>query len=343
MYQAAVMTRPYEIEMQSKPDLSLQPDEILIRMAYAGVCGTDIAIFSGDYPVPLPLVLGHEFSGIVEAVGSPEDAYLLGKPVVGEINNTCVAYRKNELCPACRKGLTNHCLTRTTLGIINYDGVFAEYVKLPAGSIHLIPASVSMKRAVLTEPLAAAFRTFEMAEIHPGETVAVIGTGRLGKFVLAVAEKAGAKTIAVIRNPAHVETAKAWGAQRVYCDSRENTVKAILDSTEGLGADMVVEATGNPEGFSLAMQIVRPQGTLSLKTTCGLPAEGIDATRLVVNEIRIQGSRCGPFDKALPFLADTEYPFDSLITEILPLEKTAQAIKAAITQSKVLIQGPASL
>jgi threonine dehydrogenase-like Zn-dependent dehydrogenase len=343
MYHAAAMTRPHTLEIQSKPDISLFPNEVLIRMAYAGVCGTDIAIYSGDYQVPLPLVLGHEFSGIVEAVGSQEDAFMLGKPVVGEINNTCVAYRKKELCPACKKGLTNHCLTRTTLGIFNYDGVFAEYIKLPAGSIHLIPSSLSLKRAVLVEPLAAAFRTFEMAELHPEDTVVVIGTGRLGKFVLAVAAKARAKTVAVVRNPANIETAKAWGAQKVFCTSKEDAVKAVLEMTEGLGTDMVVEATGNPEGFSLAMQMVRPQGTLSLKTTCGLPAEGVDATRLVVNELRIQGSRCGPFPKALPFLAENQYPFDSLISEIFPLEKAAAAIEAAMTQSKVLIQGPAAL
>jgi len=339
MYRAAVLTTPKHITIEHRPEPLLKPNEVWVKMEYAGVCGTDIALYSGDYPVPLPLVIGHEFSGIVEKVGSDEYQSWVGKPVVAEINNTCVAYKNETLCPACQRGLTNHCLTRTTLGIINYDGVFADYVKIPVGNLHSIPPGLSLTEAVLVEPLAAAFRTFELSTVQQGDLVVLLGLGRLGQFIAAVARQYKVKLAIVVHREESLETARKFGADYVFCSGTQDVEKEIKTITQGLGADMVIEATGNPAGFSLAMNIVRPQGTLALKTTCGLPAEGVDATKLVVNEIRIQGSRCGPFDKALAFMVRKTIDYKSIISDILPLEETGPAIELASSRSKVLIRG----
>ena len=339
MYRAAVLTGQKTIELQSRNDLIPQENEVLIRMAYAGVCGTDIALYTGDYQVPLPLVIGHEFSGYVEKIGAGVEATLLGKAVVAEINNTCITYRKKDVCPACQKMLYNHCMKKTTVGIYRHDGAFADYVIVPIGSVHMLPDSISLKEAVFVEPIAAAFRTFEMTPVREAEIIVVLGTGRLGRFVCAVAKEFNTQVIAVVRHEKHIQPALDYGAQQVICTIQQDPVKEIMRLTDGLGADLVVETTGNPEGFALAQNLVRPQGTISLKTTCGLLSTGFDETKLVVNEVRIQGSRCGPFKKAIKYMSQKKIDLNALIGDILPLEQTADAIELASSKPKVLIQG----
>ncbi len=337
MYNAASLTKPKQIQIQKREDLKLQPNEVLIRMAFAGVCGTDIAIYSGDYPIPLPRILGHEVSGIVDKVGSSDYNNLRDKPVVVEINNTCVAYRLPNLCPACQRELTNHCMTRTVLGIINYDGGFAEFLKVPIGNVHVLPSKISLRDGVFVEPVAAAFRTFELAPVKKEDMVVIFGIGRLGRLICAVAKEYGVTLIAVVHKQKSIEQAKKFGADIVLCSEIDNLLTNVKNLTQGLGADMVIEATGTPEGFTLAQDLVRPQGIISLKTTCGLPTTGINETKMVVDEVRIQGSRCGPFEKSIPFLEQGKLDTTSIISDILPISDTAQAIPLAITHSKVLI------
>ncbi|HWP91603.1 MAG TPA: alcohol dehydrogenase catalytic domain-containing protein [Thermodesulfobacteriota bacterium] len=337
MYKAAVLISPEEIRIEEREEPSLSDNEVLIRVKFAGVCGTDIALFSGQYKVPLPLVLGHEFSGEIVAVGNKLDEELIGKSVVAEINNTCIAYRNKDLCEFCEIGLSNHCPRRTVLGIISSDGAFAELIKVPVGSVHVLPPEISLEEAVLVEPLAAAIQTFELTPASKGDTVAVLGVGRLGTLVCAVANALGARVIAISRSNWKLERAKNFGATEVINSSLDDPIKKIKDYTDGLGANIVVEATGTPDGLGLALELVRPRGTVALKTTCGVEQCPIDSTKAVVNEIRIQGSRCGPFEKAISTLKQREIPFQQLISHFYPLDKTKEAIATARTASKVLI------
>jgi len=309
----------------------------LIKVRFAGVCGTDIALFSGQYKVPLPLVLGHEFSGEVERVGRRVDKELLGKRVVSEINNTCLAYRNEEICEFCKIGLSNHCPRRTVLGIISSDGAFAELIKVPVGSVHVLPPEISFEEAVLAEPLAAAIQTFELTPVSKGDTVAVLGVGRLGTLVCAVANALGARVIAISRSDWKLKRANNFGATEIVNSSLDEPVRKVKDYTKGLGAEIVVEATGTADGLNLALELVRPRGTVALKTTCGVEQCHIDSTKTVVNEIRIQGSRCGPFEKAISMLMQREIPFQELISHFYPLEKTRQALTTVRTASKVFI------
>ncbi len=359
-YPAAVLVEPKRIELEERYlEKKLSPHEVLIEVACAGVCGTDVAIFRGDYHVPLPLVLGHEFSGrVIDAGRSREARSYLGKAVVAEINHTCVAKRVRTLCEACRRGLVNHCQRRSVIGIVSQDGAFARYVRVPVGTVHLLPACIPLDAAIFVEPLAAAIRTFELTPVTKGEWIVVLGAGRLGKLVTLVAAKYGLQVIAVARRAASLGPIKGFLKRGVCFDgegtrnlSRGKIVNARSDDelvmlvsqwTKGLGADIVVEATGNSQKLALAAKLVRPQGTIALKSTPGVPLQSLDTTMLTVDEIRLQGSRCGPFDKAIQFMEEHGLPSSDWITARFPLSKTADAIEAATREAKVLIDVTAS-
>jgi threonine dehydrogenase-like Zn-dependent dehydrogenase len=337
-HRATVLSAIKQVQIDRHQFPALQPSEAIVRVRFAGVCGTDVALFSGDYPVPLPLVLGHEFVGEVVEVGSEAGESWLGKRVTAEINNTCRAYQREVFCPACSRGLANHCTERTVVGIINYDGAYAEYVRVPIANLHAIPAEISWETGVFIEPLAAAIQTFELTPLFPSDTVVVLGVGRLGLLICAVAALRAARVCAVSRSQAKLDRAIAWGADETICANRSDWTQAVCQWSGGLGADVVVEATGNPDGLRLASEIVRPRGTIALKTTCGLPATGIDVTKLVVDEVQIHTSRCGQFPKAIGLLSRTSLPFNSLISEVFPLDKVTQAIENAQVATKVLIE-----
>jgi threonine dehydrogenase-like Zn-dependent dehydrogenase len=350
---SALLRSPGYVEMLEEPVRPLRPGEALVEIAAAGVCGTDVAIWSGDYRVPLPLVLGHEYAGRVVEVHGKAAARLVGRPVVGEINNTCIAYGRRRLCEACRRGLTNHCLNRTVVGIISHPGAFARHLIVPAGSLHVLPRRFPLDVAVLVEPLAAAIRTFELTPLRGGETVVVLGCGRLGRLVALVASKMGARVMAVGRSRTHMELIKPFAWRRI-CFDPGKTVRpprgtqlitdpgelrqCVFDSTAGLGADMVVEATGANGNLVLAQRLVRPQGTVAMKSTSGVPVQDFDTTASAVNEIRLQGSRCGPFRKALAFMRRHGIPNASWITARYPLEKIGEAIEAARHEPKVVVE-----
>jgi threonine dehydrogenase-like Zn-dependent dehydrogenase len=326
---------PGKIEITERAPLSAEPGEVVIQVQHAGICGTDLSLFHGDYPVPLPHICGHEFMGRVIETGEGVGRKWIGKTVTAEINNTCLAYEKKSLCAACKKGVPSHCQTRTVTGIINHSGAFADEVKVAAGTLHEIPSNVDPLIATLTEPLAAALQTFVMSPMQKDETLVVIGPGRLGILIIFAASLKGIKTIAVSRSKTKRNRAIQFGAQHAFAP--DNALEEIKNMTKGLGADIVVDTTGNPEGITQALKIVRPQGTISCKTTCGLPATGLDMTQLVVDEIRLQGSRCGPFDPALKIIQPHQQKLKSLISSTRPLEEIQAALESATKEDKIVL------
>lgn len=238
--------------------------------------------------------------------------------------------------------MPNHCLRRTVLGIIEHPGAFAEFIRVPQGSVHLLPEEIALSAAVLIEPLAAAIRTFELTPILDHDTVVVLGCGRLGKLVALVASKLGARVIAIGRSAPRLDGVRPFVDHiiRLAPDDCANAAELrarIFDATDGLGADIVVEATGDNSNLALAQQLARPMGTVALKSTSGVPVSSLDTTSGAVNEIRFQGSRCGPFDKAIAFMQKHRVPDESWITARYPLARAADAIEAARREAKVLI------
>jgi threonine dehydrogenase-like Zn-dependent dehydrogenase len=334
---AAVLTEKGKFEIQERASLVASVGTVVIQVEHAGICGTDLSLFSGDYPVPLPHVCGHEFTGIVTSVGDDADNKWLGKMVTADINNTCQTLASDNPCKACSIGMPSHCLKRSVTGIMNKDGAFAEEVLIPSANLHAIPDELDPLVATLTEPMAAALQTFAMTPVEDfaDKTVVVIGPGRLGILIVYAAHLKGLNVIAVSRSEHKRERAMRFGAIGALSpDEAEDVVK---EKTSGLGADIVVDATGNPDGFATAMSLVRPRGIISAKTTCGLPTTGLDMTKLVVDEIQIQGSRCGPFPPALEILSQHQNKLRELITLVRPLPQAQTAIELAFHEDKVIL------
>ncbi len=257
--------------------------EALIRVRLAGICSTDLEVVKGYGS--FNGVLGHEFVGEVAAVGDPRDAAWIGQRVVGTINIGC------NKCDECHRNGPEHCPHRGALGIHRVDGAFADYVLLPVRNLLLVPPTVTDEQAVFTEPLAAAVRIREQLLISPVGETAVVGPGRLGLLVGQVLSLAGTHVTMLGRRQASLELPGQLGLQI-----------GLVEKFDDDSFDFVVETTGNPAGFAHSLRLVRPQGTLVLKSTFAGEAN-LNLTKLVVSEINVVGSRCGPFAPALRLLA----------------------------------------
>lgn len=284
--------------------------EALIRVRLAGICATDLEMVKG-YVAGFSGVLGHEFTGEVAAVGSEADSEWIGRRVVGTINLGC------RRCSVCLSTGPEHCPERTVLGIHGKDGVFADYVSLPVVNLLPVPEGLADEAAVFTEPLAAALRIGEQVDIGPGMKMAVVGPGRLGLLIAQVLARSGGEVTVLGRRTESLALPAALSLQT-------ELVTEIGDDS----FDFVVEATGNEAGFAQSLRLVRPLGTLVLKSTFAGKAN-LDLTKLVVAEIKVVGSRCGPFAPALKLLADREVEVQALIEAEYPLREGLVALEHA--------------
>jgi alcohol dehydrogenase len=272
----------------------------LVRVIASGICNTDLELRRGYHD--FSGIPGHEFVGRVEG---PAGSRWLGKRVVGEINLAC------GRCDWCRRGLGRHCPRRTVLGIRNHPGAHAEYLTLPEGNLRLVPDAIGDEEAVFVEPLAAACEVLDQVEVGAKTKAAVLGAGKLGTLVAAVLREAGAD------------------------------VRLLGRSSRARPAsfDLVVEATGSPEGMPRALALVRPRGTIVWKTTHHGPAR-FDAASLVVNEVTVVGSRCGRFEPALDLLRRRRVDVAALVTAEYPLADAKRALAHAARRGarKVLLR-----
>jgi 2-desacetyl-2-hydroxyethyl bacteriochlorophyllide A dehydrogenase len=280
--------------------------EALIKLLKAGICKTDLEIAKGY--MGFDGIPGHEFVGVVEKSG---DESWIGSRVVGEINCGC------SVCAACMDGDKNHCATRSVLGIYERNGAFAEYLTLPVENLHHVPDSISDEEAVFVEPLAAAYRVVEQVVIR-GNSVLILGDGRLGLLIAQVAALMKGDVTLCGRHPEKLK----------LVDSNDVTTLLESELKSGKLYDIVVDATGNPEGIKKALSHTRPRGKLVLKSTVANPAS-VDLTKLVVDEISIIGSRCGPFEHSLALLEMKEIDVKKLIEDEYPLEQGLKAFEAA--------------
>jgi threonine dehydrogenase-like Zn-dependent dehydrogenase len=280
--------------------------EALIRVTAAGVCQTDLEIARGY--MAFTGILGHEFVGVVEALGKNADPQWLGKRVCGEINCVC------GKCDMCAHGLSSHCFNRTVLGILNRDGAFADLVRLPVRNLHVVPAHVTDEEAVFVEPLAAAFQILRQVQIEKRTKVCVLGDGRLGLLVAQVIHRTGCSLTLVGKHEnklAVIERLKIGKSIRTLLDR---------DLQMHHEQDIVIDCTGRATGLERAMELVRPRGTIVMKTTVAA-AKPLNLAPLVIDEITLLGSRCGPFPQAIAALAGREIEVTPLISRRLALEQ----------------------
>jgi len=287
------------------PEPKTTGGEAVVRVRLAGICATDLQIFQGY--MGFRGIPGHEFIG--EVVQGPPA--LIGRRVVGEINFGC------GFCELCRRGLSRHCAKRRVMGILGADGCFAESLAIPARNLHPVPENVSDEEAVFTEPLAAAFEILEQVEVDFTREVLVLGDGKLGMLCAQVLAVTGARVTLVGKHPEKLKLAKSPAIRTV-----------LLADWRPRPFDVVVEATGSVSGFTTAVAAVRPRGTLVLKSTVA-EEHKISLAPLVINEITVVGSRCGPFPPALQALAEKRIAVTPLIEKVYPLSNGLEAVAQA--------------
>jgi threonine dehydrogenase-like Zn-dependent dehydrogenase len=309
---AAVIGPGGRVGVEERPDPRPAPGEALIRVNLAGICSTDLELargYMGFQGIP-----GHEFIGtVLEA--PPDAADLVGSRVVGEINAACGA------CSYCADGLGRHCPSRTVLGIHGRPGAFAELLTLPVANLHRVPAKLSSERALFTEPLAAAFEILTQVEVSRGQEVLVLGDGKLGALCARVLGFAGALVTVAGRHEAKL------------APLREEGFATVVDGAEAAAPllrrfDLVIEASGRPEGIERALAYLRPRGRIVLKSTCA-GSKPLNLAPVVVDEITVVGSRCGPFAPALNALATGAIKPELTIDARFPLGRAAGAFEAA--------------
>ena len=318
-----------------RPLPTLRPGWALIRVRLAGVCNTDVEILRGYHA--FRGVLGHEFVGEVADVAGVSAAVKkswTGYRVAGEINVSCAAYGYTPVCDFCRRGLKTHCARRTVLGIVAHDGAFAEYLALPLENLHRVPANVSDDQAVFIEPLAAACEILEQIPIRRFAKAAVLGDGKLAHLIALVLRAAGSEVVLYGKHEDKLKPARRAGmaTKKVRGDARDLTkVKERYR--------LVVEATGSPTGLALAQQMTEPRGTLILKSTFH-GAAPVQTWPIVVKEITVVGSRCGPFAKAISLLQSGKVDPTPLISCRFAMSDAAKAVRHAQRRGvmKVLLE-----
>jgi threonine dehydrogenase-like Zn-dependent dehydrogenase len=321
---ALVLDRDGTLSLRDRPRPSTS-DECLIRVAAAGICGTDLELlrgYAGFSGVP-----GHEFVGTVEDSGASGLDWI-GRRVVGEITVGC------GTCPGCQAAGRGHCDVRTVLGIRGRDGAFAEYLTLPASHLHAVPASLDDLSAVFVEPTAAACRVVEQVRIESGTRAAVVGAGRLGLLVAQVLREHGAEVMLIVRGERGRSAAAALGFVTAAADSLAKSLTRHFD--------VAVDATGHPAGFAAATALVRPRGTVVVKSTFH-GETSVALSPLVVDEITVVGSRCGPFPRAIELLETRRIQVKPLVGGQYPIERFSEAFAAARRGSKIILTFPTAI
>ena len=282
------------------PEPTVGTDEVLLQVRAAGICDTDLQLARGY--MGFQGILGHEF-----VATDPE-----GRRVTAEINNAC------RSCAVCLAGCFGHCPNRTVLGILGHDGAMADRVAVPAANIHVIPDSIEDLDAVFIEPLAAAFRITEQVPLGPDVAFAVVGDGKLGLLCAWVARSRGARVTLIGK---HLEKLKlaGEGIETILLDDLRNSRRRF---------PIVADCTGSPTGLSTALSLVEPLGTVVLKTTIA-GEHTLNLAGIVIDEVKVIGSRCGPFPKAIQALAEKTIDVRPLIGEVQPLDNAEEAFRRA--------------
>ena len=332
---------PGNIELVDAPRPSPDPGQILAKVRYAGICGSDLHIQDGDIQLNLrpPVIMGHEFSGEIAEIGEGVEGFHVGQPVVSE-----TAFSTCGRCIACSTGNENACQHKHIIGFV-YPGVFAEYVVLPVKNVHVLPEGVSMKSAVMTEPLACTVRgLYEQIQITPGDVVVVAGPGAIGLLSMQLAKAAGA-TVVVTGMPQDVERlrmARELGADYAVDVVNEDIKTLLSGMANGEGADVYVEASGAPQAARLGLEVTRRRGQYLQLGLAGAPFE-IDLAKIAYKEIAVSGTlgqKRTAWQRALRLLSSGKVVTEPLVTDIMPLSewetafdrfRARQGIKIAMT------------
>ena len=325
-----------KLKATSRPLPKLRPGWALVRVRLAGICNTDVEILHGYHG--FKGTPGHEFVGEVadvRGVVAATKQKWMGRRVCGEINVSCSAYGSKPVCDFCRRGLKTHCARRTVLGIVNHDGAFAEYLALPLENLHLIPKNVTDEQAAFVEPLAAACEILDQVNVKKFRSAAVLGDGKLGQLIARVLRTVIPRVVMYGKHENKLALARRAGIKTKKVRGDMSDLKQVKENFR-----LVVEATGSPSGLAYAQHVTEPRGMLVLKSTFH-GAVSVQTWPIMVKEITIVGSRCGPFAKAVALLRSGKIDPCALITRTFPLAEAPAAIRFAQRHGvmKVLLNG----
>ena len=333
---AAVVTKPGEIKIMEVDVPAIGPSDVLVKVKSTGICGTDISIYTGKYSADkLPLIAGHEFSGIVAAVGENVTGFAEGDLVTADINMSC------GNCFYCSRGSKLMCPEFHQLGI-HVNGSYAEYVKAPAAQVHKIPAGMPFERAAFIEPLACSIHAFKATDVTIGSSVVVIGAGGLGIMHTQVAKLRGAAPIILVsRNPRRNDLAVSMGAVDYVIDpTKVDAVAEVKRLTGGRGADYVIESVGIPETYEQAFKMVRPGGSIAaFGITEGDATIPVNTFDLVLSELTVTGSCAGvgtDWQDAIALLQYGRINPDPLFSLKVPLEELEETLKRMMTDKSLM-------
>jgi len=320
----AFAVKNHRLVPRSQPQPQLRRGWALLRVRLVGICNTDVELLHGYYN--FGGVPGHEFVGMVEqvrGVSAADKKKWLGRRVCGEINISCRALGYRPICDFCQRGLKSHCAHRTVLGIIGHPGAYAEYLTLPLENLHAVPDCVRDEQAVFVEPLAAACEILEQVDVRKIREAAVLGDGKLAQLIARVLRTEIPRVVMYGKHEKKLAHARRAGIVTKKVRGDASDLRKVPDKFR-----LVVEATGSPTGLALAQQMTEPRGTLVLKSTFH-DAAPVETWPIVVKEITVVGSRCGPFAKAIALLRSGKIDPKPLITRVFPLEKAPEAIAYA--------------
>ena len=336
MTRAAIFHGPGRVAIEETDELAPASEEVIVKVDSCGVCGTDRAIFRGDYPLETPIVLGHEYSGTIVAIGAGAEGRELGEHVCIDPNVTCGS------CAYCRRGLSHLCLRLSPLGITR-NGGFAEYSAVPSAYAYRLPGSLALEAGALIEPLACALRGLEQADVEPGDTVVVLGAGPVGCLLLQLVGSSGA-AVTIVAEPDSARRARSldFGAD-IACDVGDEVRSVVMERTERIGADVVIEASGTIAGARCALDLVRRGGRV---VWFGVYPESqtveISPYAINENEITVRGSFNNPFthQAAVALAASGRIRLAELVSDRITLDQLSTTLDPAmpLPAGKVLVQ-----
>jgi alcohol dehydrogenase len=313
-----------KLKFAARPLPKLRNGWALIRVRLAGICNTDVEILRGYHN--FRGTPGHEFVGEiaeVRGVSASKRKKWIARLVCGEINVSCAAYGYHPVCDFCRRGLKTHCARRTVLGIVAHDGAFAEYLALPLENLHAVPDRVTDEQAVFAEPLAAACEILDQVNVKGFKSAAVLGDGKLAQLIARVLRTAIPRVVMYGKHEKKLALARRAGIHTKKVRGDASDLKRIKENYA-----LLVEATGSPSGLAMAQHMTEPRGTLVLKSTFH-GAVQVETWPIVVKEITVVGSRCGPFEKAIALLRSGKVDPRPLVTRTFPLNQSQKAITFA--------------
>ena len=329
---AAVLREPKKFEVETIPVPAVGPNDVLIEVKACGICGSDLLAYYGQHPrFTYPRVLGHEFSGVVVDTGNEVKNVKAGDRVTSEMQVKC------GKCWACRHGYLNHCESKRSIGV-SVDGAMAQYVSVPSENVLMLPSNISFVQGAVAETLAVGYNAVRLkAKVGAGDIIVIIGAGSVGMDVLLAAKASGAYIIISDKFAGRLEIAKKAGAQRTVLADKEDLKAVVKEITQGRGADKVFEVVGGDATITvrLAIEVVRPCGTVVVMGTNSANSVDIPITTLKENEITLMGSRGMPGDcleRALFILEQGQVDLDLVVTHTLPLSDVKHAFEMFETQ-----------